>query len=60
MSTKTLQTPNWEKAQWAHYDYIFYTNRTRADRKSLLRKLVACGLTAWQAVKMVRDYEVEP
>lgn len=44
---------DWQKAQWAMYDHIFYD----VSRKDTLRNMLACGLSAREALEEMRSYE---
>lgn len=46
------------KAAWLWYDYVFYSNHTRQERKQLIRDLInKCGWSAYDAISDVRHYE---
>jgi hypothetical protein len=44
-------------AMWAMYDWTFYYEQTKANRKKVIRRMIACGLSARQAIQELRDYE---
>jgi hypothetical protein len=46
----------WVKAMWHLYDHAFYG----VPRKETLRRMIACGLTARQAIEEMRTFEREP
>jgi hypothetical protein len=50
---------SYRRAMWELHDYVFYTNRTRKDRKQCLRRMIAYGLTAYQAIDEMRSIERE-
>ncbi len=51
-----MKTPNWREAMWCMYDHDIH----RMPRKETLRRMIACGLTARQAIEEMRNFEREP
>ena len=51
-----MKQPNWREVMWCMYDYSV----NHAPRKETLRRIIACGLTARQAIEEMRNYEREP
>lgn len=47
------------QAMWELYWYVFHSNQTRADRKYYLRRMIACGMTARQAIEEMQSCERE-
>jgi hypothetical protein len=47
--------PDYRKAMWCLYDYSV----NRAPRKETLRRMIACGLTARQAIEEMWSVEQE-
>ena len=47
---------NWTKAMWCLYDHVFYG----VPRKKTIRRMMACGLTARQAIEEMQSVEREP
>lgn len=48
--------PNYRDAMWHLYWHVFYG----VPRKETLRRMIACGLTARQAIEEMRNTEREP
>jgi len=51
-----VKTANWREAMWCMYDHSV----NHAPRKDTLRRMIAHGLTARQAIEEMRNYEREP
>jgi len=45
--------PNWGDVMWAMYDHIFYG----VPRKETLRRMIAAGLSARDAITEMREHE---
>ncbi len=45
------------KPMWIMYDYVFYSNHTRAERKQAIKDMISAGWSAYNAITTMRDYE---